>query len=61
VGLSVPFSILYGLHSGESYGDGGLVVAMIRGTALVWLTISGFIIYLRMRRSGRVGLERVFW
>lgn len=54
-----PF--LYRLHSGELYGDGGLVVAMIWGAALVWLSVSGLIIYLRMRRASRTGLKRVFW
>ena len=56
-----PF--LYRLHSGEAFGDGGLVVAMGWGLALLWLTISGLMIYWRMRRKGAAatGLRRVFW
>ncbi len=55
-----PF--LYRLHSGEAFGDGGLVVAMFWGLALVIMTITGFIIYLRMKPRREVtGLRRVFW
>ena len=43
-----PF--LYRLHSGEAFGDGGLVLAMFWGLSLVALTISGLLIYWRMRR-----------
>ena len=54
-----PF--LYRLHSGEWFGDGGLVFAMAWAVALVLLTITGFIISRRMRRPGRTGWQRVFW
>lgn len=54
-----PF--LYRLHSGEAFGDGGLVFAMLWGLALVLITISGVVIYLQMRRPGGKGLQRVFW
>ena len=49
------------IHSGEWFGDGGLVFAMLWGTTLAFLTASGFIIYLTMRRKNRTGLQRVFW
>ncbi|HKS06105.1 MAG TPA: PepSY domain-containing protein [Gemmatimonadaceae bacterium] len=49
------------IHSAEAFGDGGLVFAMFWGTILVWLTVSGFIIYLRMRRPGQTGMKKVFW
>lgn len=49
------------LHSGEAFGDGGLVVAMFWGLSLIVLTVTGLIIYWRMRRPGREGLRRVFW
>ena len=49
------------LHSGEAFGDGGLVVAMMWALALVWLTISGLVIYWRMRRRGATGIQKVFW
>ena len=49
------------LHSGEAFGDGGLVVAMFWATALAILSITGLIIYLRIRRPGATGIKRVFW
>jgi uncharacterized iron-regulated membrane protein len=54
-----PF--IHRLHSGEAFGDGGLVIAMFWGAALTWLSVSGFIIYLRMRRPGAAGMKKVFW
>ena len=54
-----PF--LYRLHSGEAFGDGGLVAAMTWGTALVLLAGSGVVIYLQMRRPGATGWRRLFW
>lgn len=54
-----PF--LYRLHSGEAFGDGGLVVAMVWGAALAALTVSGFAIFWRMRRRDATGLRRYFF
>ena len=34
---------------------------MLWGTALVFLTVSGFIIYMTMRRRNLTGVQRVFW
>ncbi len=53
--------LLYRLHSGEALGDGGLVVAMMWGLCLALLTISGLLIYWRMRRRDATGLKRFFW
>jgi len=53
--------LLHRIHSGEAFGDGGLVVAMAWGTVLAFLTVSGFIVYLTMRRRNPTGLQRVFW
>ena len=53
--------LIHRIHSGEAFGDGGLVFAMLWGTTLSFLTVSGFIIYLTMRRKNRTGLQRVFW
>jgi uncharacterized iron-regulated membrane protein len=53
--------LLYRLHSGEAFGDGGLVVAMFWGLTLVVLTVTGLIIYLKLWRPGAVGIKRVFW
>lgn len=49
------------LHSGEAFGDGGLVLAMFWGTALALLTLSGVIIYALMWRPGLRGWRRLFW
>jgi uncharacterized iron-regulated membrane protein len=54
-----PF--LYRLHSGEAFGDGGLVVAMTWGLTLLVLTITGLIIYLKLWRPGQTGIRKVFW
>jgi len=54
-----PF--LYRLHSGEAFGDGGLVFAMLWGLSLVVLTITGTIIYFRMWRPGLRGVKKIFW
>ena len=49
------------VHSGEAFGDGGLVAAMAWGVALIVITISGIIIYWSMRRANASGIERFFW
>ncbi len=52
------------LHSGEAFGDGGLVVAMGWGIALLALTTSGFVLYWRLARANmdrRTGLKKVFF
>jgi uncharacterized iron-regulated membrane protein len=54
-----PF--LYRLHSGEAFGDGGLVGAMFWALALVFLVVSGLFIYVKLWRPGRTGWRRVFW
>jgi uncharacterized iron-regulated membrane protein len=54
-----PF--LVRLHSGEAWGDGGLVFAMLWALALVIAVASGIVIYFKMRRPGLTGLRRVFW
>ena len=54
-----PF--LVRLHSGEAWGDGGLVFAMLWAVALVIGVVSGIVIYFKMRRPGLTGLRRVFW
>ena len=55
-----PF--LYRLHSGEAFGDGGLVFAMFWGAALAVLGVTGLTIYWSMRgKRERTGISRVFW
>ncbi len=53
--------LVHRIHSGEAFGDGGLVFAMLWGTVLAFLTVSGFVIYLTMRRRNPVGIQKVFW
>jgi len=53
--------LLNRVHSGEWFGDGGLVFAMLWALSLAVLTISGLIIYWTMRRKNAVGLQKVFW
>jgi uncharacterized iron-regulated membrane protein len=61
--IDKPF--LYRLHSGEAFGDGGLVVAMVWGAALAAMSITGLLIYLhmvaRMRVRHETGVRRFFW
>ena len=49
------------LHSGEAFGDWGLVLGTAWGLALVTLLVSGLVIYLAMRKPDRKGLGRLFW
>ena len=53
--------LLNRVHSGEWFGDGGLVFAMFWAIALAVLTISGLIVYWTMRRRNATGLQKVFW
>lgn len=53
--------LLHRIHSGEFFGDGGLVFAMFWGLALAVLSASGLIIYWTMRRKNATGLKAVFW
>lgn len=55
-----PF--LYRLHSGEAFGDGGLVFAMFWALALAILSLTGFTIYFTMRGKRELtGIKKVFW
>src|SRR4051812_11010913 len=54
-------SLLLRLHSGEAFGDGGLVVAMFWALALFVLSVTGLFIYLRIRKPNPVGIEKIFW
>jgi uncharacterized iron-regulated membrane protein len=49
------------LHSGEAFGDWGLVLGTAWGLSLVFLLTSGLVIYFAMRKSGRKGLGKLFW
>jgi uncharacterized iron-regulated membrane protein len=49
------------LHSGEILGDGGLVLGMAWGLALLALLVTGLVIYFAMRKPGQKGLRRLFW
>jgi uncharacterized iron-regulated membrane protein len=54
-----PF--LMRLHSGEAFGDGGLVGAMLWALALLILNITGLAIMWRMRRKDVTGWRRWFF
>ncbi len=55
-----PF--LYRLHSGEAFGDGGLVVAMFWALALAIMGVTGLLIYWTMRGKRELtGIKRIFW
>lgn len=49
------------LHSGEAFGDGGLVMAMGWALCLAALSLSGGWIYWTMRRPNQQGLKKIFW
>jgi uncharacterized iron-regulated membrane protein len=53
--------LLNRIHSGEFFGDGGLVAAMLWGAALTWLSVSGLFVYFKMRRRNPAGFQRLFW
>src|SRR6185503_19058235 len=53
--------LLNRLHSGEAFGDGGLVMAMAWALTLVVLIVTGLIIYFLLRPKKRSGLQQVFW
>lgn len=57
----VDKALLNRLHSGEWFGDGGLVFAMGWGLSLAVLSASGLYIYWTMRRKNPTGWTRVFW
>jgi uncharacterized iron-regulated membrane protein len=49
------------LHSGEAFGDWGLMLGTGWGLALLALLITGSVIYLAMRKPGQKGWRRLFW
>jgi uncharacterized iron-regulated membrane protein len=53
--------LVHRIHSGEFFGDGGLVFAMFWGVAMAVLTVTGTWIYFTMRRPNQAGLRKVFW
>ena len=60
-GAYVDKALIHRLHSGEAFGDGGLVMAMFWGLALAVLAMSGFIIYTTMWRPNQTGMKKLFW
>lgn len=54
-------SFIMRLHSGEIFGDPGVVLNALWGLAWLFLTITGLIIYWQMRKKGRQGFGKVFW
>ena len=56
-------SFILRLHTGEVFGDGGIVLGMVWGLALVALIVSGMWLYWRMyrARAGVKGWRAIFW
>lgn len=61
-------SWLLKLHTGEIIGDGGKVLGLVWGIALVVMTITGFLVYLKIYKNRRLGpaksatgWRRYFW
>ena len=54
-------SLILKLHSGEFFGDGGMVLGMGWGLALMALSVTGLVIYWKMRPKDATGLRKVFW
>lgn len=54
-------SFILKLHSGEIYGDGGMILGIAWALALMGLTITGLVIYWKMRPKDATGLRKVFW
>ena len=56
--------LIHRIHSGEFFGDGGLVASMMWGLALMALTVTGLLMYWRLmnvKRAERVGFRRFFF
>ena len=49
------------LHSGEAFGDWGLVLGTAWGLTLVVLLVTGLVIYFAMRKPDQKGWRRIFW
>lgn len=54
--------LVYRLHSGEAFGDGGLVAGMLWGLGLAVMCFTGFRMYLHMLgRRHETGWRKYFW
>jgi len=56
-------SFILRLHTGEVFGDGGVVLGMFWGTALVVLSVTGLYLYWQMytKRAKRHGWKKIVW
>lgn len=55
-------SLILRIHSGEILGEPGVALGVFWGSALVVLSITGFIVYLQLyRRRRKAGKGRLFW
>lgn len=55
-------SFLLRLHTGEVFGDGGVVLGLCWGLALVALVITGAVVYLQLLgRRRQIGRRSLFW
>ncbi len=55
--------LLHHLHSGESFGPAGVVIATLSGFAMIFFSVSGLWMYIQMwrNRAGRGLSPRWFW
>ena len=59
-------SLIRRLHTGEALGDGGKILGLLWGLALIGMTVTGIWMYVQMvqgraRSSRTTGLKRWFW
>ncbi|MEY4159456.1 MAG: hypothetical protein RLZZ136_77 [Pseudomonadota bacterium] len=62
-GLKALTSLFHHLHSGESFGPAGVIVATLSGLAMVFFSFSGLWMYIMMwrNRAARSLKPRWFW
>lgn len=50
------------IHRGDAFGLPGMVISLLSGVALLYLTVSGFVMYLDLwRRRRKAGKHGLFW
>jgi uncharacterized iron-regulated membrane protein len=62
-GIRSMVGLFHHLHSGETFGPVGTVISVLSGLALVFFSVSGIWLYVRMwlHRKGRKLNPRWFW
>jgi uncharacterized iron-regulated membrane protein len=62
-GIRSMVGLFHHLHSGETFGPAGTAISILSGLALLFFSVSGLWMYLRMwrERARRGARERWFW